>query len=521
MCGIAAVLATPFADQQAASLVTRSLACLTHRGEPDFWGECWSMPGFAGGTNRLPFTSGTESQPASDGAGRYRVFLNGEIYSLHGVRDRSGAPKSDTRAFAEACLAHGVKRALADNNGMYALIVIDTVECAAYLARDPFGIKPLYFSRTDRGVLVASEIKALTCHDFVDIVEHVEPGSLLRISRDGSIEELHRLRIRPKSDDLDDEAFVVAFRDALARSVREQTRDAHRFAVYLSGGIDSSSVYALAKAAGVEVVPLVLGTAAASDVAAARAVAAHFGDTIETIPCPDEEDLFLHIEETIRICESFEPNVVRQSAVSRLLANGARARGCRVALCGEGADELLGGYPEFWRPGVHFDSVRQAFLRDLPRTQLQRVDRTNMASTIEVRVPFLSAEVASLALSRTKPQQFAASPGGRHAKLPLRKAMIDVLPKSIIDREKVVLSEGAGLRGNSPLGGMFSDIFQRLQPKTSFDPVTRKIWSLTTREECFYFSIFQRLGYDRYRQARSRVYANASATQDDKIAVVT
>jgi asparagine synthase (glutamine-hydrolysing) len=513
MCGIAALAASSLTSEQAEQRIAVSLATIAHRGDQRHQGERWARASFAGGANRLPFTSGDEQQPATDSSGRFRVFLNGEIYSLHGARDATGQPVSDTRAFAEACALQGPIEAIVRNHGMFALVIHDAQEQAVYLARDRFGIKPLYFAKTGRGVFIASELKALTCHDEVDRIDHVNPGSVLRISRNGSIAEVHRLILKPSAETYDDLAFASALRDALAQSVAEQVRDRHRYAVYLSGGIDSSSVYALARQAGAEMVPLVLGTAKASDVAAAAAVAAYFGDTLEVVTCPPEEILFEDIAETVRICESFEPNVVRQSAVSRVLARGAASRGCRVALCGEGADELLGGYPEFWHARRSFSTIRAAFLQDLPRTQLQRVDRVNMASTIEVRVPFLTDRVAALALSKGSHRDFAASRSGLMAKLPLRRAMAGMLPEAILQREKVVLSEGAGLRGNSSSGGMFSDVFAAMDNVPEFDAETRKLWGLSTREECYYFSIFESLGYAAYRGARKRVFANATATK--------
>jgi hypothetical protein len=136
-----------------------------------------------------------------------------------------------------------------------------------------------------------------------------------------------------------------------------------------------------------------------------------------------------------------------------------------------------------------------------------------MNSTIEVRVPFLSKRVAGVAFSRTEPEAFARSIDGAFAKRPLREAMRKILPPAIIDRPKVVLSEGAGLRGNSPADGMFCDLVAEALTRTEeLDAGILREWNVTTAEEALYFRLFQSFGYTAYKSARNRVFANATAT---------
>jgi asparagine synthase (glutamine-hydrolysing) len=508
MCGIAALLLTRLDHREALEFVSASLSAISHRGEPRFQSECWSGRLGAAGANRLAFTSGLVPQPARDEAGRYRVFLNGEIYSLHDP----GTGLSDTQRLTDRIAERGVVDALRPLEGMYAVLAIDLLEGCFYLARDPFGIKPLYYSRTGHGILVGSELKALLRHPFVEEIRHVEAGSVLRFDA-RSVNDVARIGLAADERGRSADEMADDLRSALSKSVRDQTRDGQTYGIYLSGGLDSSAVYALARTHGASIRPLVLGTAAASDVAAAKEVTSYFGDELITVDCPSESQLFSEISETIRICESFEPNVVRQSAVSRVLARAAKEHGCRVALCGEGADELFGGYPEFWDKGIDYASTRASFLRDLPRTQLQRVDRCNMSQTIEVRVPFLCRQVAGLALAESDPRRFG-NLDGTFAKRPLRDAMRSILPASIVKRRKVVLSEGAGLRGNNYATGMFSDFFvtDHLGTTDAVSVGERNAWKLQNNEEEYYFRIFRAYGYDKYADARNRVTANSTAT---------
>jgi asparagine synthetase B (glutamine-hydrolysing) len=178
-------------------------------------------------------------------------------------------------------------------------------------------------------------------------------------------------------------------------------------------------------------------------------------------------------------------------------------------------DELFGGYPEFWDSDRPFAETRQRLLADLHRTQLQRVDRVNMSCTIEVRVPFLWPDVAALALAHEDPRLFGTvEKQGADAKRPLRMAMRGLLPPYVLERRKTVLSEGAGLRGNNPVSGMFVDLVEHIMSDSQAADIYERFpdWRLNSKEELYYFDIFRRFNFDKYRDAQSRVFANATAT---------
>ena len=511
MCGIVAFVHS--CDSEAARVVVAtSLTSIGHRGQPEFQGEIGGMEGLTGGTNRLAFTSGARPQPEADLRNVLQLFLNGEIYTLHGLAAEAGASRSDTGLLADDIADLGLEAALGRHRGIYALVVFDSRDACAYVARDRFGVKPLYFARLETGLLFASELKAFTPHRVVGDIEHVPPGSILRVDRLGTMTtvkpgtDFHASMVRPSSA-----SFSKTLAEELLRAVGEQTCDGHDYAVLLSGGLDSSAIYAAAKTLGRSVRPFVVGTAKALDVKHAIMMADHYGDEISVVDCPAEDELYETLGEVVATVESFEPNVVRQSAVSLVLARAIHRAGFRVALCGEGADELFGGYPEFWAGEREFGKTRANLLADLHRTQLQRVDRTAMACTLEVRVPFLDDRIADLALSRDELLDFAMDPKGINAKLPLRLAMQHLLPPEVAWRPKAVLSEGAGLRGNNPTRGMFSDLLV-LETGDDLAPEALARWRLSSHEERQYFSLFRSAGYERYAGAARRVFANSVNT---------
>ncbi len=515
MCGIAAFLADgAIAGLHHDSLI-KSLELIAHRGEFAYQQELYSGPTIIGGANRLAFTSKTDPQPAVSPDGRYAIFLNGEIYDLH---SRSGDPKSDTARLAKLIQERGLD-IFRDLDGIFAVIVIDTYERDIWLVRDQFGIKPLYYSATKLGVLIASEIKALATHAFVETIVEVPPGTILRICRDTLSIEHDNYQAdfthitNEYNNSLDD--FVKGIIVNLTDAIISQTRDGQEYAVYLSGGLDSSSIYAICKLSGVNVTPLVLGSASCQDVQYAQRLCTAFGDEVQVIVCPPEECLFRILHTIIYHCESFEPNVVRASAINWVLAQGAFARGFRVALCGEGADELFGGYPEFYSGPLNFNDTRQRFMGDLHRTQLQRVDRMNMASTIEARVPFLSRRLAAMALNQKNSEFFVQqSVGTVETKAALRRAMQQLLPAEIVNRPKVVMNEGAGYGSNSAEHGMFSSLAANLISDYEFHHFVNQFpeWSLSTREEVVYFKVFHGLGYSKLLSAKKRVFANRIQT---------
>jgi asparagine synthase (glutamine-hydrolysing) len=513
MCGIVGVFAAgPLPLGPMTGVVRDALSAISHRGESRFQAEMAEGPGFACGTNRLAFTSGQTPQPGRSASGRYLVFLNGEIYAWHGEK------VSDTQLLADSLDRHGAS-ALTQLDGIYAAIVIDLHERKGFLVRDRFGVKPLYFAKAKGALFAGSELKALAPLTIVETIEHVVPGEVVSFSLDTpdittaspiAVQELRGLGIRKF------EAFAESLQTRILNVVTSQTRDGHRYGVFLSGGIDSSIVFAAAVRAERDLVPMVLGREGSSDVHYAQVAGRHFNRAVDVIACPDERDLVALLPKIIACTESFEPNVVRQSAACWVLADGAAERGLRAVLCGEGADELFGGYPEFLRQDSDVMAVRRRFLSDLHRTQLQRVDRINMAKTIEVRVPFLADPISSLALN-VNDASWLCDPASGETKRLLRAAATTLVPRQIQRRPKVVLSEGAGLRGNDPERGMFVGMIDEFASDDHLARIRREHpeFALRTKEEAYYFSIFKNCGYHKYVGARERVYANRAHTMNE------
>ncbi len=510
MCGIAVII------EEAArpSVLMHMLKTMRSRGDEEHFGEALTLPGCCMGTNRLAIVARHHArQPFSSSDNRFHLVFNGEIYNHQELRDElihqgvvfSGL--SDTEVILKGYQAWGadiVKRL----EGMFAFVIYDLLNNDFFAARDPFGIKPLYFAKTNSSYFFASEIKALAGLDFISSISLFYPGTTM--TRKGFIPYYS---FSDEVGHYSQESQVIdKLRLLFNGSVKSQTATDLPIGVFLSGGIDSSAVLATARQYHQDVTAIITGNHLSQDRLIAERYCLENKIPHFTLNAPDEESLSDLIPELVRICETFEPNVIRQSALSLLLAREAYKMGLKVVLCGEGADELFAGYPEL---NIDDSVILQRrlvnFVADLHRTQLQRVDRTSMAASIEVRVPFLDSEFGSFALGLHP--RFKRNPGCLLGKTIFRQAMKDRLPEYIVNRPKVVFSEGAGLSGNDR-GGLFSKTGERLISDDTFERVSREYqeWNLGNKEEVYYFLLYKSYGYHKATFNQKRVVVNHTAT---------
>ncbi len=231
---------------------------------------------------------------------------------------------------------------------MWAFCVADE-DGGALLARDPLGVKPLYWARSGDRVLVASELVAFH-EDVRGEVEEFPPGHLW--TPETGLVAFVDLRTAPLGPDravgptfrVRDEA-MTAIRATLVGAVRERLMADVPVGVFLSGGLDSSIVAAImAREApeGTVVRSFAAGTPDSPDLRAARLVADHLGLEHHEREYTDADVLEV-LPEVVRATESYEPSLIRSAVPNYLLAELA-ARHVKVVLTGEGADELFAGY---------------------------------------------------------------------------------------------------------------------------------------------------------------------------------
>ena len=214
---------------------------------------------------------------------------------------------------------------------------------------------------------------------------------------------------------------------------------------FLSGGLDSSIIAALARLHLDVLHTFAVGLEGSADLLAARRVADHLG-TIhhEYRICQDE--VRRDLPEMLFHLESFDRDLVRSAVpcwyVSRLASDEVK-----VVLTGEGADELFAGYT-YYRGYDDPDALQQELRRSILRMHninLQRVDRMTMAHGLEGRVPFLDTLMIELAMAIPAELKLQGVGKRRVEKWILRKAFEDLLPEDIVWRDKAQFDEGSGL----------------------------------------------------------------------------
>jgi len=412
---------------------------LRHRG-PDGEGLRRLEAGVLGHTRLAIMDPAHGEQPHVSEDGRTTLVANGEIYNQASLRARLPGHRFHSRSDTEVALHLLEERGDAGVealDGMFALARAAGGELL--LARDPLGIKPLYLARSPGGgVRFASEMKAL--QDPGDDLEEVPPGCVW-----SSLRGLRRYyRVPEARAELGDaEEAAAAVRRTLERAVRKRLMSDVPLGAFLSGGLDSSAIAALAMRELGRLHTFSVGVAGSPDLAAARQVARHIGsDHHELVFGRDEVEA--ELERLIYALESFDRDLVR-SAVPTFFAARLAARHVKVVLTGEGADELFAGYR--YVRGLRGEALAAELRRSLEgmhNLNLQRVDRLTMAHGLEARVPFLDRSMVALA-QRIAPELKVREVGGRRVeKWVLRRAVEDLLPQSVVWRDKAQFDEGSG-----------------------------------------------------------------------------
>ena len=313
-------------------------------------------------------------QPMSCHAGRYQIVFNGEIYNHSELRKpliQRGfefRTSSDTETILAAFAIHG-NDAWAMLEGMFAVAIWDSHERQLTLARDPLGIKPLYFTEQMGGVAFASELKALrvlpghrftindrAVHDYFSFghvrrprsifreVEMLDPGTFMTVAPAGAPDRhvywRPELRSGPRMSSTE---WAGEMRSMLIDTVGRHMQSDVPVGAFLSGGIDSSAVLAamVQKGQGIhKAFTIGYPGAQIDETAAAREIARHLG--CEHIVLALHADDAIDVLPTVQKC--FDEPFADMAAIPTWYASKLAAEHVKVVLCGEGGDELFAGY---------------------------------------------------------------------------------------------------------------------------------------------------------------------------------
>src|SRR5215213_9663521 len=442
MCGIVAAYGA--ADTET---LERMLERVAHRG-PDDRGAVEIEEGWLGHRRLSIVDVGGGKQPLVTSDGEMWLVGNGEVYNHAEIRETLDDSNFRTDSDNEVALHLIDERgpmALAELNGMFAFVAGGRGKFVA--ARDPVGIKPLYWARhpeRDGAVRFASEMHAFD-EAWRPLVEPFPPGCVW--TPEDGLRQFASV-IPETLDPPPRDQMISGTREALIHAVERQMMGDVPVGVFLSGGLDSSLVAAIAarwaEREGTVLHTFAVGTEDSPDLLAARTVAEYLGTEHHEIDYRAAEALE-SLPNVVRAIESFDPGLVRSAVPNYMLARMTRQH-VRVVLTGEGADELFAGY-DYLREFTEADDLRDELartVRSLHNLNLQRCDRVTMAHAVEARVPFLDREVIAWAL-RVPASAKLPGPGVPEKQL-LREAFRGWLPDDILWREKAEFGDGSGAR---------------------------------------------------------------------------
>lgn len=383
MCGIAGIWGE-LANTE--SLVEKMCRSLAHRG-PDsngLWHD--SNNSLCMGHRRLAILGldGSGYQPKTSVSGRYVVAYNGEIYNHTALRnqlDQDWQGHSDTETLLAGFDKWGFKETLHHLDGMFAVCAWDRLERKLYLARDPFGEKPLCYGRISANFVFASEIKAiddvfskyltinpesvslLLSNNSIPAPESIykelgkiKPAHYVEISDSGrlmgdqisywSIENISKQVPSSDAKKQSAKSAVESTRSVLKRVVPTRLISDRPVGAFLSGGVDSSLVTALLQEStnhNLKTFSIGFEADSMNEAPFAKAIASHLG-TDHTEFYVSDDDAVTTVEKLNEICD--EPFADSSQIPTYLLSKLTKSQ-VTVAISGDGGDELFGGYQRY------------------------------------------------------------------------------------------------------------------------------------------------------------------------------
>ncbi len=410
MCGIAGIINFNKCIENAVPRLHLSLKELHHRG-PDFSGTYLS-PHVLFGHTRLAIldTSSLANQPFTDVSGNYTIVFNGEIYNFKQLKEQLEKKgyvfhtSSDTEVLLNLYIDEGIN-CLNKLNGDFAFAIFDKPSNKVVIARDRLGVKPLYYKIEDCQFSFSSELKGLL--PLLDkkpelseqalllylqlnyipaplsvfrSVYKLEPGKYIVVNaKNIEVNEYYSI---PKGveNNISEHEAIQHFRSLLIASVQKRLISDVPIGCFLSGGLDSSIVAAIAKQTKPDLNTFTIGFSENSFVDEsndAEKLARHIGTKHHTIKISESDLLQLVPDVLQHIDEPFaDSSAIAVSALAKYTKNHIT-----VALSGDGADELMGGYYKHyahklafsWYPYRHLMNIAGKLLRTLPQSRTHPV----------------------------------------------------------------------------------------------------------------------------------------------------
>ncbi|MCF7928679.1 MAG: hypothetical protein K9L68_06870 [Spirochaetales bacterium] len=418
------------------------------------------------------------------------ILFDGEIHNRTQLcNERGVAPDaSEGELLDDLYNSSGGKPHEALRDGIFSMAI--HTEDGFYCARDPLGIKTLFYQEANGSRFFASELKAL--EPFPGTPREFPAGHWMdgagRLHRYADIHrEVAEIPTREKSSA---HRMAEQVRKIIKERLEEQVDFELPTASLLSGGIDSSAIASLAaprhrEKTGKPLSTYAVGIGESEDIRKARVVAEHIGSEHSEILISLEK-LESLLPRVIYYLESFDPSLVRSSLVNYVVAEAAASDGNELVLSGEGGDELFAGYANLLDADAsQIQKGQLEALSMLHNNASLRLDRMNQANGLRVVAPMISGELLRYAFSIPSEYRIYRDESGRAMeKWILREAFRHDLPESILNRRKQEFSQGSGS------ADALKPFFEKMVSDTELNHARSDYPFIRSKEEYSYFRIF-------------------------------
>jgi len=382
-------------------------------------------------------------------------------------------------------------------DGVFSVVIIDTILNRVIVARDPFGVRPLYMGRDGETILFGSEMKTLelVCKN----IEPFPPG-FVSVYDLNTCELLCAKRYHKVSTTLipvfnNVELAASAVRISLTTAVKKRMMMERPVAILLSGGLDSSLIASLVakelrQAGKPSLKTFSIGMKGSSDLYYAKMVADWIGsDHTEVLVTADE--MFDAISAVIYHIESYDTTTVRASVGNWLVSKAVKEMSdCKVVFNGDGSDEVWGSYLYFYAaPSAReYEDEVLRLLNEIHTFDVLRSDRSISSNGLEPRTPFLDKAfvqtVLSIPLKHRMPER-----GGHCEKWLLRKAFDngETLPPEVLWRRKEAFSDGVSGTEKSWYQNIQEIVEDRVPTDWKEIALKKYIVNTPTTAEMFYY----------------------------------
>jgi len=428
------------------------------------------------------------------------LICNGEIYNwteLHNTLNIPSKTGSDCEIIIHLYKQFGIEYTLNKLDGVFSFVLFDKVKNKTFVSRDPFGVRPLFCSYTNKATqyyyVFSSELKMMT-HMITEHLYNAQqftPGSYAEINMtNGNIVNKQyynsvstNLVLNPGQTRIE-KLYCKCIKDALTDAVNKRVSNTDReIACLLSGGLDSSLITALVVKSLENPSKLKtwsIGMEGSEDLKYARLVATHLGTNHHEMVLSKEEFLDV-IPKVIYATESYDTTTIRASVGNWLISKFIKEfSDAKVVFNGDGSDEVTGGYMYFhYAPNaLEFDRECKRLLNDICYFDVLRSDRSISSHGLEARTPFLDKSFVQMYLSIPAKFRFNTMKETGIEKYLLRKAFENdnLLPNEVLWRRKEAFSDGVSASKESWFETIQNHAREKYKDMNLDGPTSEKYW---------------------------------------------